>query len=242
MNFSEICVSLIVLIKHLFLFKKINKFVSRSPCGQCFVFWKINVFESLFFFEKKNFHNHPFFCSKKKFHKHLLLKLFCWGKREKSSYISFSICSLSLFVLKKRTLFHLFYSCPFFLFLFRFSLFSFLLFSFLLCLPFFKNKKKQNKTGDGLMQRTSCGPDQWQLNVHRLHSLNNVTARGSDQESFQSRKQSSTLEKYFLEIKKKQCFFQIIWKKFSETFFHICWTKAFKKILFEKNATLKARE
>ena len=38
------------------------------------------------------------------------------------------------------------------------------------------------------MQRMSRGRDQWQLNVHGLHSLNNVTARGSDQESFQSRK------------------------------------------------------
>ena len=37
------------------------------------------------------------------------------------------------------------------------------------------------------MQRMSGGRDQWQLIVHRLHSLNNVTARGSNQESFQSR-------------------------------------------------------
>ena len=37
------------------------------------------------------------------------------------------------------------------------------------------------------MQRMSRGRDQWQLTVHRLHSLNNVTARGSNQESFQSR-------------------------------------------------------
>ena len=37
------------------------------------------------------------------------------------------------------------------------------------------------------MQRMSRGRDQWQLIVHRLHSLHNVTARGSDQESFQSR-------------------------------------------------------
>ena len=37
------------------------------------------------------------------------------------------------------------------------------------------------------MQRMSRGRDQWHLIVHRLHSLNNVTARGSNQESFQSR-------------------------------------------------------
>ena len=36
------------------------------------------------------------------------------------------------------------------------------------------------------MQRMSRGPDHWHLNVNGLHSLNNVTARGSDQESFQS--------------------------------------------------------
>ena len=60
------------------------------------------------------------------------------------------------------------------------------------------------------MQRMSRGPDHWHLNVNGLHSVNNVTARGSDQESFQSRKQSSTLEK-FLEIK------NIFW--FSEKIF-----------------------
>ena len=37
------------------------------------------------------------------------------------------------------------------------------------------------------MQRMSRGPDQWHLNVYGLHSLNNVTARGSDQEIFQPR-------------------------------------------------------
>ena len=41
------------------------------------------------------------------------------------------------------------------------------------------------------MQRMSRGRSEWQLNVHRLHSLNNVTARGSDQECPQSRKQPS---------------------------------------------------
>ena len=69
------------------------------------------------------------------------------------------------------------------------SVFFFLLSFFFLCLSlvfFFFWKKKQRKR-DGLMQRMSRGRDKWQLNVHGLHSLNNVTARGSDQESFQSR-------------------------------------------------------
>ena len=59
------------------------------------------------------------------------------------------------------------------------------------------------------MQRMSRGPDQWQLIVHRLHSLNNDTARDSDQESFQSRKHSSThVEKrVFLGNQKIICFF-----------------------------------
>ena len=58
--------------------------------------------------------------------------------------------------------------------------------------------------GDGVMQRMSRGRDQWQLNVHGLDPLINVTARSSDEESFQSRKQSSTHEKkgFFLETKK----------------------------------------
>ena len=57
-----------------------------------------------------------------------------------------------------------------------------------LCLPLFAQKNpEQKKMGDGLLQRMSRGRDQWQLIVHRLHSLNNVTARGSDQELFQSR-------------------------------------------------------
>ena len=42
------------------------------------------------------------------------------------------------------------------------------------------------------MQWLSSGRDQWQLNVRGFNSLNNVTARGSDQESFLSRKISST--------------------------------------------------
>ena len=37
------------------------------------------------------------------------------------------------------------------------------------------------------MQRLSRGRNQWHLNVHGLHSVNNVTARDNDQESFQSR-------------------------------------------------------
>ena len=49
------------------------------------------------------------------------------------------------------------------------------------------------------MQRMSRKRSKWQLNVHRLHSLNNVTARGSDQESPRSRKQPSThVKKKFL--------------------------------------------
>ena len=73
--------------------------------------------------------------------------------------------------------------------LLSFFFFPFFYSAYFFCLPFFSKKKKQeqNTMGDGLMQRMSRGRDQWQLIVHRLHSLNNVTARGSDQESFQSR-------------------------------------------------------
>ena len=65
--------------------------------------------------------------------------------------------------------------------------------------------------GDGLMQRMSRGRGQCQLNVHGLDSLINVTARSSDEESFQSRKQSSTHEKkgFSLGNEKRFVFFQI---------------------------------
>ena len=82
------------------------------------------------------------------------------------------------------------------------------------------------------MQRMSRGRDQGQLIVHRLHSLNNVTARDSDQESFQSRnaifdayeKSGSPGNKNFVFfiflsknelskwVKEKQCF-QLFWKR-----------------------------
>ena len=69
--------------------------------------------------------------------------------------------------------------------------------------------------GDGLMQRMSRGRDQWQLNVHGLSSLNNVTARSSDQGSFQSRMQSSTHEKKGFSWKQKKviCFSNSFSKK-----------------------------
>ena len=60
-------------------------------------------------------------------------------------------------------------------------------FSCVFLLFFVKKAEKSRKKRDGLMQRMSRGPDQWHLNVYRLHSLNNVTACGSDQESFQLR-------------------------------------------------------
>ena len=42
------------------------------------------------------------------------------------------------------------------------------------------------------MQRMSRGTDQWQLNAHRLDSLDYVTTRSNGQEGFHSRTRSST--------------------------------------------------
>ena len=73
------------------------------------------------------------------------------------------------------------------------------------------------KMGDGLMQRMSRGRDQWQLIVHRLHSLNNVTARGSDEESFQSRNAIfDAWKKSGSPGNKKLCFFHVLFKKKKE--------------------------
>ena len=88
----------------------------------------------------------------------------------------------------------------------QFFLFPFFLFSLFSC--------QKKKMGDGLMQRMSRGRDQWQLIVHRLHSLNNVTARGSDQESFQSPNAIfHAYEKSGSPGNKKFVFFHILFEK-----------------------------
>ena len=75
---------------------------------------------------------------------------------------------------------------PFFMsFLFSFLFSAQLLFLVSSSCSFFLRAKKKER--HGLMQRMSRGPDHWHLNVNGLHSLNNVTARGSDQEIFQPR-------------------------------------------------------
>ena len=71
------------------------------------------------------------------------------------------------------------------------------------------------KWRDDLIERMYRGQDHWQLTVHGLNSLSNVTARDCDQESFQSRKQSSTHEKKVVSLgnKKNDLFFQILFRK-----------------------------
>ena len=153
-----------------------------------------------------------FFCSKKKFLKHLLLELFYWGRREKSSWKSCSICSLSTFVLKKKSPFHLFYKCPFFLFLFRFALFSFLLFSFLLCLPF---SKKKDRIKWEMAWCNGCPANQINDNGSNTDFTRSTTSPHAAviRRAFNRAKRSSTLEQIL--GNQKQCFFffQILWKK-----------------------------
>ena len=55
-----------------------------------------------------------------------------------------------------------------------------------------RDEERRKKERDGLMQRMSRGRDQWQLNSHRLDSLNKVATRNNGQESLQARTRSST--------------------------------------------------
>ena len=121
--------------------------------------------------------------------------IFGWKKNtrrdqyKKSIFVNFSEfvfthvkCDLIYFVSEKC------FSSFLKIFLFSFLFFCSTSFSCVFLLFFFLiKKKKSTKKRDGSMQRMSRGRDQWQLIVHRLHSLNNVSARGIDQESFQSR-------------------------------------------------------
>ena len=144
-------------------------------------FWKMC---SNLFLAKKTFNNHR---PKKKFLKHLLLKLFCWGRREKSSSKSFSICSLSTFVLKNP--FPSFLQMSFFLVFVSF--FSFFLFcsSASYCCVFLFSKKKKDRIKWETAWCNGCPADQISDNWTYIDftSSTNVTARDSDQESFQSR-------------------------------------------------------
>ena len=125
-----------------------------------------NVFEALFFFLKKKplIINHPLLSViRKKFLKHLLLKLFCWGRREKSPCISFWIWSL--FTFSEKSPFPSLYKCPFCLFLFRF-VFPFLLFSFsLLCLTLFKKKNERRLDATDVPRTRSVTIDRTQTSL-----------------------------------------------------------------------------
>ena len=185
----------------LFLFHKKNRkfcpdlFFESLSLRKNFLFW---CFFSLGIFSKKKAPTiTPLFPPSKFF----WLKNF-W--RKNSSCIPFWICSLSTFSSWKQSAFPSL--CQNFCVQFFFLLF---LFSFFSCVfLFFLTKKRSIKMWDGLMQRMSRGRDQWQLKVHGLNSLNNVTARSSDQESFQSRKQSlmHVKRQVFLGNNKKICF------------------------------------
>ena len=119
-----------------------------------------------------------------------LLKLFGW---KLLLYILPNLFFINLFFLREKGPFSSL--CKIFLFSF-FLFFSPFSFEFFSCVfRFFFRKNRSVRMEDGLMQRMSRGRGQCQLNVHGLSSLNNVTARSSDEESFQSRKQSSTHEK-----------------------------------------------
>ena len=91
------------------------------------------------------------------------------------------------------------------------------------------------------MQRMSRSPDQWQLDAHRLHSLNYVTTRTVGQESLQSRARSSTVvDMEIVFFSKKGDFF--IWTKFKwlflttrTVFFFVQCISPFKKVQKGKN-------
>ena len=216
-----------------FLFHK-NKFVSRSPFWQFFVFWK-NKCVRIFFSVKKRLIIIRFFSVLRK----SFSNIFCWnffaegGERNPLENPS-QFVLYPLMFWKKKSFSIFFTNVLFFLFLFRF-VFSFLLFSFLLlCLTFFK-KKKKNRIKWETAWCNGCPADQIRDNWTHIDFTSSTTSPHAAviKRAF-NRASNLRRSKKFLEIKNM---FSDSLKKMSETFFHLCWTKAFSKVtfLFEMN-------
>ena len=195
--------SVLLFCRRLLLFDRLSSYVMK--------FFLLGLFFFMSFF--------PFFCCVSPCFPFLKSFLFFFTQRSVSFML---VLSLPFSFCFDRSTKYLVSFAQFFLFPFFYS--AYFLSSFFLA----KKNQEQNTMGDGLMQRMSRGRDQWQLIVHRLRSLNNVTARGSDQESFQSRNaifdayEKVVLLGIFFQIlfekklskwvKEKQCFL-LFWKK-----------------------------
>ena len=86
-----------------------------------------------------------------------------------------------------------------------------------------KKKSRKKKERDGLMQRMSRGRDQWQLNAHRLDSLDCVTTRSNGQEGLHSRTRSSTRVNLAIFFLLREIFFFLKKKNPNDNF----WTHSF---------------